>query len=95
MLPSLRHPPLPVFRLLLQPSVSHIPSLGNDRSLTDDRKCLCLTDGIINGWTPNGGDETKEWTTSGSMTNGWLLLTWPGQISMSSVALYDRINLNE
>lgn len=54
-----------------------------------------VTDGIIGGYTPQGGDYTKEWSSNGSRTNAWLLLTWQAPIMMSSVALYDRPNLME
>lgn len=51
-------------------------------------------DGLIGGYTPDGGDYTQEWASNGQGANAWLKLKWPQQVEVSGVVLYDRPNLD-
>jgi alpha-glucosidase (family GH31 glycosyl hydrolase) len=49
-------------------------------------------DGIVDGY-PH--DQSKEWASKGEKTGAWIKLSWPQPFGASSVALYDRPNLND
>ncbi|KAM0752192.1 hypothetical protein T439DRAFT_312308 [Meredithblackwellia eburnea MCA 4105] len=52
-------------------------------------------DGTRGGYTTSGGDPYSEWATSGQGVGATLQLTWPSSVTISSISLYDRPNLND
>ena len=51
-------------------------------------------DSVVGGYLPTGGDVSKEWSSNRQGAGAWLQLVWPNPVSISSVVLYDRINLD-
>ncbi|KAK4704433.1 hypothetical protein P7C70_g1779, partial [Phenoliferia sp. Uapishka_3] len=56
-------------------------------------------DGYLGGYVnvngKDGGNDTAEWSSNGEGVGAWLLLTWSAPVTMSSVVVYDRPNLND
>lgn len=50
-------------------------------------------DGVVSGYTPGGGDYTREWASYGQGLGATLILTWPTPITASSLVTFDRPNL--
>ena len=49
-------------------------------------------DGVVDGYP---GDYTKEWVTSGEGAGAWLKLTWPEAVTVSRIALHNRLDLDD
>ncbi|GAA5954834.1 hypothetical protein JCM3765_007787 [Sporobolomyces pararoseus] len=49
-------------------------------------------DGLLGGYTAQGGVATEEWATAGEKDGAWIKLTWPYTITVNQVVLYDRPN---
>lgn len=49
-------------------------------------------DGVIDGYP---GNYSAEWATEGQGAGAWWKLSWPNQIVLNQVILYDRPNLND
>ncbi len=41
------------------------------------------------------GDYTKEWATNGGGAGSWLKLTWSSPVTLATIVLFDRPNLND
>ena len=51
-------------------------------------------DGVIGGYLPDGGEDNSEWSSRGEKAGAWINLQWASPVAVSSVVLYDRINLD-
>lgn len=51
-------------------------------------------DAIIGGYLPEGGEDHTEWSSWGEKAGAWLNLQWANPVAVSTVVLYDRINLD-
>lgn len=51
-------------------------------------------DAIIGGYLPEGGEDHTEWSSNGEKSGAWIQLQWMNPVAVSSVVLYDRINLD-
>jgi hypothetical protein len=45
-------------------------------------------DGILGGYTAQGGVASEEWATAGEKSGAWIKLTWPYPITVNQVVLY-------
>jgi hypothetical protein len=52
-------------------------------------------DGVVDGYQGTPGDYTKEWATVGGGAGSWLTLTWSSPVTLATIVLYDRPNLND
>ncbi|KAI5475263.1 Carbohydrate-Binding Module Family 1 protein, cellulose binding protein [Pseudohyphozyma bogoriensis] len=52
-------------------------------------------DGVIGGYTDSGGDYTKEWSSYGQGAGAIFVLSWDYSVTITSIVLYDRPNLND
>ncbi|BGP28031.1 hypothetical protein JCM10295v2_007018 [Rhodotorula toruloides] len=67
-------------------------SSWNDATTQTPDKAI---DGIVGGYTDNGGDYTKEWATLGQGVGAYLTLAWNAPIVANRIILNDRPNLND
>lgn len=51
-------------------------------------------DAIIGGYLPEGGEDHAEWSSWGEKAGAWINLQWANPVAVSTVVLYDRINLD-
>lgn len=51
-------------------------------------------DAVIGGYLPEGGEDSSEWSSMGERAGAWINLQWANPVAVSSVVLYDRINLD-
>lgn len=63
-------------------------SENSDSGQTADK----ATDGVIDGYP---GNYSAEWATDSQGAGAWWKLSWPNQIVLNQVILYDRPNLND
>ncbi|SCV72561.1 BQ2448_4098 [Microbotryum intermedium] len=53
-------------------------------------------DGNLSGYKEDGsGDWQQEWASQGETVGAWLTLTWPSNVEINEVILYDRPNLDD
>ncbi|SCZ89975.1 BZ3500_MvSof-1268-A1-R1_Chr1-3g01700 [Microbotryum saponariae] len=52
-------------------------------------------DGVIGGYTTNGGNYTQEWASDGQTVGATLTITWTSPIFINQFVLYDRPNLSD
>jgi len=53
-------------------------------------------DDVIDGYkSDNSGDYNAEWSSKGQGAGAWWSLTWPSDVSINAVVLYDRPNLDD
>ena len=61
-------------------------------SQTSAQPASAAIDGIVSGYPY---DSSKEWSTNGGGANSWLTLTWSSPVTLATIILHDRINLND
>ena len=75
---------------------SNIASLATVRassqSTSTGQLAVKAIDGVVAGYP---GDYTREWATVYGKWGSWLKLTWAIPVSISTIVLYDRPNLND
>ena len=52
-----------------------------------------VNDGIVGGYSD--GDDDEEWSSDHQGAGAWVLLTWPSEVNVSEVILYDRPNSDD
>ena len=65
---------------------------ASSQNTADGQTAAKAVDGVIDGYP---GDYTKEWATVGGGAGSWLKLTWSSPVTLSSIVLYDRPNLDD
>lgn len=64
-------------------------------SSSPDQGAEKARDGVIDGYTDDGGDYTKEWASNGQGAGAWIQYDWvDSPVTISNVRLNDRPNLN-
>ena len=61
-------------------------------SQTSTQPASAAIDGIVSGFPY---DSTAEWSTNGGGAGSWLKLTWSSPVTLATIILHDRPNLND
>lgn len=68
-----------------------LQSIATASSQAPSQPASAAIDGNVQGYP---GNYTAEWASANEGVGAWLLLSWPQPVNLTSLALYDRPNLN-
>ena len=77
------------------PLITNLARLATVSVSSENTEAGQLGANAINGEVADFSHETPEWASRGEVEGAWIKLTWPSQVEVWEVVLYDRPNLRD